>query len=274
MPASSKSAPPPIVTLLTDFGTADYFVAAVKGVILGRCPGATLIDVTHDVPAHDVAAAAFTLLAVHRSFPPGTVHLAVVDPGVGSARRPIAAAAGGQLFVAPDNGLLDYVLQRESGARVHHVTAEQLFQRPTSATFQGRDVFAPVAAALAVGTAPSHLGPAIHDFVKLPPLRPATDADGVWHGSVLHVDRFGNCVTTFARDEAPGTNLKGRSFRLTVGSRAVTELREFYAAGGESPEALFAIWGSAGFLEVSAWRDSAARLTGVKRGDAVALRMG
>jgi hypothetical protein len=264
---------PPIITLLTDFGTADYFAAALKGVILGRCTGATIVDVTHEIPRHDIAAAAFTLLAVYRSFPPGTVHVAVVDPGVGSNRRPIAATAGGQIFVAPDNGLVDYVLQRESGGRVHHVTAAHLFRRPASMTFHGRDVFAPVAAALASGTATSQLGPQISDYVKLPPLRPAADADGVWHGWVLHADRFGNCVTSFARDEAPAADLERRGFRLTIGGRSVTELREFYEAEEGSAGGLFAIWGSAGFLEVSALRDSAANLAGAKRGDGVTLRL-
>ncbi len=257
-----------IVTLLTDFGTADYFVAAMKGVVLGRAPAARLVDVTHEVPPQDVAAAAFTLLAVYRDFPPGTVHLVVVDPGVGSARRAIVASAAGQRFVGPDNGVLGYVLDREPGARVWHLDDPRRFRHPTSATFHGRDVFAPVAAALAMGAEPGSLGSEVRDPVRLASIAVRRDPDGTVHGAVLHVDRFGNCVTTLAPGDLPAG--QGEALRLSVGGREVRRLRAHYA--GAEPGEPFAIRGSAGFLEVSVDGASAAERLGVRRGDPVVLR--
>jgi S-adenosylmethionine hydrolase len=147
-----------IITLLTDFGTADYFVAAMKGVILSACPDVTLVDISHEIPPHCVPTAAFALLACYRDFPAGTIHVAVVDPGVGSGRRPIAIEAGGYTFVGPDNGLFSHVLDRESHARVFHLTREDCFRSTPSTTFHGRDIFAPVAACLAGGIRNCRLG--------------------------------------------------------------------------------------------------------------------
>ena len=256
-----------IVTLLTDFGTADYFVAAMKGVVLGRAPGARLVDVTHEVPPQDIAAAAFTLLAVYREFPPGTVHVVVVDPGVGSARRAIVVSAAGQRFVGPDNGVFSHVLDREPGARAWHLDDPRHFRHPVSATFHGRDVFAPVAAALAAGAEPESLGGEVGDPVRLEPIAVRRDPDGTVHGTVLHVDRFGNCVTTLAPGDLPAG---AGALRLSVGGREVRELRPHYA-GARSGEP-FAIAGSAGFLEVSVDGASAAEMLGVRRGDPVVLR--
>lgn len=261
-----------IVTLLTDFGTADYFVGAMKGVILGRDPRITIVDVTHEVPPQDVRAAAFTLLAGYEAFPAGTVHVAVVDPGVGSARRALAVEAGGHRFVGPDNGLFGWIMDREPGACAFHVTDERVFRHPVSTTFHGRDVFAPVAAALATGVSPWELGPEIGDAIRLHPLRPERGEDGVLRGQVLHVDRFGNCVTSIARGDVPD-GFDGRPFTLAIGGAEIGALRRFYAEEVGERDAPFAIWGSAGFLEVGIDRDSAARRLGVRAGDAVALRM-
>nr|MBA3320351.1 SAM-dependent chlorinase/fluorinase [Pyrinomonadaceae bacterium] len=145
-----------IVTLLTDFGAADYFVGAVKGVLLTICPGTTIVDITHEIPAHDVEAGAFTLLAAYDSFPPGTIHVAVVDPGVGSSRRPLLVVTADYFFVGPDNGLFSYILERESATRVFHLTNQEYFRPSVSLTFHGRDIFAPVAGALAGGVAPEN----------------------------------------------------------------------------------------------------------------------
>lgn len=257
-----------IVTLLTDFGTADYFVAAMKGVVLGRAPGARLVDVTHEVPPQDVAAAAFTLLAVYRDFPPGTVHVVVVDPGVGSARRALVASAGGQRFVGPDNGVFSHVLDREPGARVWRLDDPRHFRHPVSATFHGRDVFAPVAAALAAGAEPESLGSEVRDPVRLAPIAVRRDPDGTVHAAVLHVDRFGNCVTTVRPGDLPAG--PAGAVRLSAGGREVRALRPHYA--GAEPGEPFAIWGSAGFLELSTDGASAAELLGVRRGDPVVLR--
>ena len=141
----------PVITLLTDFGTTDYFVGALKGVILGVNPKALVVDITHEIPPHDIESAAFTLLAFYQAFPPGTVHVAVVDPGVGSSRRAIVVSAGKQLFVGPDNGIFSYIYDAEARCQMFQLTNDRYFRHPVSTTFHGRDVFAPVAAALSSG---------------------------------------------------------------------------------------------------------------------------
>ncbi|HEX6070344.1 MAG TPA: SAM-dependent chlorinase/fluorinase [Longimicrobiaceae bacterium] len=254
-----------IATLLTDFGLADHYVGVMKGVLLSADPRITLVDLGHDVPPGDIEAGAFVLLASYPYFPPGTVHVAVVDPGVGTARRPIVAAAGGQLFVAPDNGLLGYVVEREPDARVFHVTEERWFRHPMSTTFHGRDVFAPVGAALAMGTSPESLGPGIADMVRLAPLRPEAEVDGTLRGRVLQVDRFGNCITSFTAQDL-GARAEG-GFRLRAGTGEIRELRRHFA--GARPGAPFAIWGSSGFLEVAVDGGSAAAVLGLGTGHEV-----
>jgi S-adenosylmethionine hydrolase len=255
-----------IITLLTDFGTADGYVAAMKGVILSRAPGATLVDVTHDVPPQDVQAGAFALRAFYPLFPAGTVHLAVVDPGVGSARRPIAVGAGGQWFVGPDNGLFTAVYDGEPAWRALHLTSERFFRDAVSDTFHGRDIFAPVAAALASGTGPDDLGEPITDPVTLPGARVVREGGRV-RGAVVHVDRFGNLITSLSRRDLPEAPRPG--FRLTVAGREVRGFHRFYAeaAGGEP----FATWGSAGLLEIAVDHGSAAALLGVGRGAEVVV---
>src|SRR5215208_1866290 len=156
-----------IVTLLTDFGTADYFVGALKGAVLASNPEALVVDITHEVPPYDVEAGAFTLRAAFETFPEGTVHVAVVDPGVGSERRAVVVAGRGHTFVGPDNGLFGHVYERVRPFRVFHVTNESHFRREVSATFHGRDVFAPVAGALSRGVRPEEFGPEVEDFVRL-----------------------------------------------------------------------------------------------------------
>ena len=254
-----------IATLLTDFGLADHYVGVMKGVILSIDPRITVVDLGHDVPPGDIEGGAFALLASYPYFPPGTVHVAVVDPGVGTTRRPVAAAAAGQLFVAPDNGLLSYVLDREPDARVFHLTDERRFRHPVSTTFHGRDVFAPVGAALAAGAAPESLGTEIADPVRLAPLRPTAEADGTLRGRVLQVDRFGNCVTSFTAHDLAARADGG--FRLCAGTGEIRELRRHFAGG--RPGAPFAIWGSAGFLEIAVDGGSAAAVLGLGTGHEV-----
>jgi S-adenosyl-L-methionine hydrolase (adenosine-forming) len=261
-----------IITLLTDFGTADYFVAAMKGVILTAHPGATLVDISHEIPPHDVATAAFTLLACYGEFPAGTIHLAVVDPGVGSARRPIAISAGGYTFVGPDNGLFSHILDREPDARVFHLSNRSHFRSAVSTTFHGRDIFAPVAAAVADGLAISALGEEVTDPVRLElPARCDPATEGVLNAVILHVDRFGNCVTNLTRDALPA-NAAG-ALLIEVRGHTVTRLHSCYADAGSTPDEVFAIWGSAGFLELSTFCDSAARRLGATRGDSVQVRV-
>ena len=148
----------PVITLLTDFGTADYFVGAVKGAILSVNPSAIVVDITHEIPPQDIEAGAFTLLAAYKTFPAGTIHVVVIDPGVGSTRRPIIVSANEQFFVGPDNGLFTYIYDREPSHRIFHVTSDRYFRPEPSSTFHGRDIFAPVAAALSKGVVLKSLG--------------------------------------------------------------------------------------------------------------------
>lgn len=260
-----------LVTLLTDFGTADYYAGAMRGAVLAVNPEARVCDITHEIPPQDVEAAAFTLLAAYDAFPEGTVHVAVVDPGVGSARRPILVVTERHRFVGPDNGLFTYVCERESAHRIFRLTNSKYFRDEVSATFHGRDVFAPVAGALTLGVRAEELGETIDDAVRLETLAPRVAADGSVEGRVIHVDRFGNLVTNVTRGEFSDEEF-GRGARLFVGGREIKSLRRFYAerAGGEAGEA-FAIWGSAGFLEISVNKDSAARLLGATRGRPVLI---
>jgi len=244
-----------VITLLTDFGTADYFVGAVKGAILSVNPKAVIADITHEIPPQDIEAGAFTLLACYNTFPAGTIHVAVVDPGVGSERRPIVVSANEQFFVGPDNGIFSYICDRETSHRTFHITAEKYFRPSPSTTFHGRDIFAPVAAALSKGVKPEKLGREIDDEVRLEPL------DRV--ARIIHIDRFGNCITNITRDQlkaGAGLVIKGKTIR---------DFRNFY--GEDSSSKPFAIWGSAGFLEISVNGASAAKTLGIKRGDKVVI---
>lgn len=257
-----KSATLPVVTLLTDFGTTDYFVAAVKGVILTINPSATIVDITHEIPPQDIESGAFTLLTCYRDFPAGTIHVSVVDPGVGSTRRAIVVSAGSQYFVGPDNGLFSYILDIERSHKTFAITEEKYFRQPASTTFHGRDVFAPVAAALSNGVKANKFGPRIKDEVRLRSLSPVK-RNAKLEGRIIHIDRFGNCVTNFAR-----TDLREEK-RLLVKRRVVETFRKFYADEDGPKNEVFAIWGSAGFLELSVNGGSAARVLKVKRGDPI-----
>jgi S-adenosyl-L-methionine hydrolase (adenosine-forming) len=258
-----------VITLLTDFGTADGYVAAMKGVILSSAPDVPIVDVTHDIPPQDVQAGAFTLLAFAELFPIGTIHLAVVDPGVGSTRRGIAARCGGRLLVGPDNGLFSYLLERDGDALVFELAERRFFREPVSATFHGRDVFAPVAASLARGLPLDELGPRVRDPVRLPPIRTERREDGTRVGAVVHVDRFGNLVTSISRADLPEAAEAGAT--LSVDGQPVAGIRRFYAEPGIGARP-FGIWGSAGFLEISVNGGSAAERLGVARGATVHLR--
>src|SRR5918911_850070 len=234
-----------MITLLTDFGAADYFVGAMKGVILSANAEARIVDITHEIPPQDIMAGAFTLSAVYQTFPAGTIQVAVVDPGVGSARRPILASASEQFFVGPDNGLFSFIYEREASARVFHLTNKDYFRRPVSATFHGRDVFAPVAAALSKGVRPENLGTEITDYVRLDNLKPKQTGEGSFEAAIIHIDRFGNCITNLTREHLTEERL-ARGLRLTINEREITSFRQFFAEEQDAAHELFAIWGSAG----------------------------
>lgn len=256
------------ITLLTDFGTSDYFVGALKGVILSFNTAVRVVDITHEIPPQDIAAAAFTLLACYQSFPVETIHVVVVDPGVGSSRRAIAASAGGQFFVGPDNGLFSYVFEREPPKRIVQLTNEKYFRHPVSNTFHGRDIFAPVAAALSKGARLDSFGSVVSDPVRLESLTPTKLDNGNVVGRIIHIDHFGNCVTNF--DEHALNGIGSPSFRIK--RRSIAGIQHSYNEGVREGD-LFAIWGSAGFLEISARERSAAKLLNSKRGDKVELKV-
>ena len=254
-----------MITLLTDFGTADYFVGAVKGAILSVNPKAVIADITHEIPPQDIEVGAFTLLASYQTFPAGTIHLAVVDPGVGSARRPIIVSANEQFFVGPDNGIFSYICDREPSHRTFHITAEKYFRSSPSSTFHGRDIFAPVAAALSKGVKPEEFGPEIEDPVRLDSLESIVQKNGKVQARIIHIDHFGNCITNITRDVFE----EWENVRLVVNGKKIRDFRAFY--GEDSTSAPFAIWGSAGFLEISVNGRSAAKKLGVKRGEKIVL---
>lgn len=261
---------PGLITLLTDFGAGDYFVAAMKGVILSRCAEARIVDITHEIPPQDIHSAAFTLLAVHKSFPAKTIHVAVVDPGVGSARRPILASCGEQFFVGPDNGIFSYIFERKPPAQVIHLQNEEYFHQPVSPSFHGRDVFAPVAAALANGVPALQFGKEITDWIRLESLTPQVLNDGGIKARIIHIDRFGNCITSLTRQDLPD-GVTDRGLRLSINGREIDSVRRFFAEESGSSKDLFAIWGSAGFLEVSIRNASAASALDAKVGQTVFL---
>jgi hypothetical protein len=257
----------PLIALLTDFGTRDHYAGTMKGVILTICPDATLVDLTHDIPAHDVLAGALELAAAYRYFPVGTIFVAVVDPGVGSARRGIAADTGEYRLVAPDNGVLTAVL-RETPAKKTVELTERRYARPTvSRTFEGRDRFAPAAAWLGKGIQLSALGRPVSEIHKLDIPVPEA-APGALRGVVLRVDRFGNLVTNIDR-KAIEHFAHGGAIVIEVGPHRIERLVATYA---ELPaDGVGALFGSTDHLELAAPAASAAERLGVGRGAAVTV---
>ena len=257
----------PLVALLSDFGSRDHYAGAMKGVILGICPDATLVDISHDIPPHDVQFAALALAAACTFFPAGCVFLVVVDPGVGSARRGVAADTGDHRFVAPDNGVLTAVFQQTAPKRVVEL-AERRYARPTvSRTFEGRDRFAPAAAWLAKGIQLSALGRPVSDYrsIDIPVIQ--VGADGI-DGVVLRVDRFGNLVTNIDR-KAFDRVASGGEIEIEVGGHPVGRLVETYAE--IAADEVCALLGSTDHLEIAANAASAAERLGVDHGALVRI---
>jgi len=260
-----------IITLLTDFGTQDYFAGAMKGVILSINPDACIVDITHEILPQDIQAGAFNLLCCYRDFPAGAIHVAVVDPGVGSDRKPILVECANQFFIGPDNGIFSWICEREGDWRAIHLTREQYFRHPVSHTFHGRDVFAPIAAVLSKGVLANDLGIPLSDIVRLESLDPRHHSDGTIEGRIIHIDRFGNCVTNLSQRDLSVAG-EPTSWKLLLNGQEVTSLRENYAGG--SRDTVFGVVGSAGFLELSARNNSAAQILGIERGQSLILRPG
>lgn len=255
-----------VITLTTDFGTADWFVGTMKGVIAGIEPTANVIDLTHDLPPGDIPGGAFALAASHRYFPKGTVHVAVIDPGVGSSRKAIAVQTANGVFIGPDNGVLSWALAKEKVRAIHALENEACFVCPVSQTFHGRDVFAPVAAHLSRGVPIQKLGPALKDFVRLAWPVPRVRRGGI-EGEVVYIDRFGNAITNLEARLLRGSD--GASCQIYSRRRWNCPLRTFYQAA--PPKRPVALVGSSGFLEIAINGGSAEKVLGLRVGTRVVL---
>jgi S-adenosyl-L-methionine hydrolase (adenosine-forming) len=258
-----------IITLTTDYGTRDGFAASVKGVILKINPLAQLIDISNEIPPQDIWEAAFTLQNAYRYFPNGTVHLALVDPGVGSGRRPIIVVTESYYFIGPDNGLFSPIYQEAERIRVHHITASHYYLQNPGPTFHGRDIFAPVTGWLAKGIPSGNFGDEISDYVKLNIPSPKATANGI-DGHVVHIDRFGNIITNITYNNIRSFLPEGAdagTVSVSVAGKEIKGLKKFYAeaAAGEPG----AIINSSGALEIFMFKQNARAALSVKRGEVV-----
>jgi S-adenosyl-L-methionine hydrolase (adenosine-forming) len=263
----------PIVTLTTDFGLNDHFAGTLKGVILNIAPDAEIVDITHSVQPFDILDGALSLAETYNYFPTRTIHLVVVDPGVGSARRPILASSDRHRFVAPDNGVLSLMYAREERLHVRHITEEHYFLQPISSTFHGRDIFAPVAGYLAKGVDQEKFGAEITDYVRFNAPKPKAVDSTTMRGVVLKVDRFGNLITNFTPQDVPALfQPQATGFKISVGKKEITAMRTNYAEG--APGEVFGILGSMGYLEIVANRGAANQLAGAAKGTEVNISLG
>ncbi len=257
-----------IITLLTDFGLGDGYVAIMKGVILGIAPRATIVDITHDVAPQSIAQGAYLLSTSYRYFPPGTIHVAVVDPGVGGDRRPIAIATPRALFVGPDNGLLAPVLdeaRREGGdVQVVELNEPRYWLPEVSTTFHGRDIFSPVAAHLLNGTPLREVGRGISDLRPSSSRQPEQGSDGTIEGRIIHIDRYGNCITNITRDYLREHDFGSRLHVEIAGERLPGLYRAYSLGPVGVPMALI---GSSGHLELAVCNGNAAKSLGVTADD-------
>ena len=250
-----------IITLCTDFGQRDGYVAAMKGVILSIAPHTTLVDITHQIAPQSLREGAFVLGTACPFFPPETIHLVVIDPGVGGTRRAIAVQTERYYFVAPDNGILTYVLQNERILNAVSLTKPRYWRaRHISNTFHGRDIFAPAAAHLARGVALNELGDPIQDIVQLPLPHPQREKDGTILGEVLHIDHFGNIITNIPAEMLTSSS----NWSIQIGERSIDTLSPTYAT--VAPGQLLALIGSHGNLEIAMREGNAAQKLRVSPG--------
>jgi hypothetical protein len=257
-----------IITLTTDYGTNDHLVGTVKGVILKINPEATIIDITHNVAPFDLLDGALAIGSAYSYFPPRTIHVVVVDPGVGTERRPLLVSGENQYFVAPDNGVLSLVYEREENIIVRHANAEHYYLQPLSKTFHGRDIFAPVAAWLSKGTQTASMGEEISDFKRFAMPRPKA-VDGVTKGVVLRVDAFGNLITNFRGEDLPASALQDGAVKFQIGTTSVSRLVDTFAQGNDGEPVAYV--GSSGYIEIGINKANASRTLALGRGAAVVL---
>ena len=262
--------PAPIITLTTDYGTTDHLVGTMKGVILKVNPDVHIIDISNHVLGCDILDGALTIGMAYKYFPPKTIHIVVVDPGVGTSRRPILVTGDQHFFIAPDNGVLSMVYDTQESFSVRHITSDHYFLRPMSNTFHGRDVFAPVAAWLAKNQQPVSFGEEITDPVRFTLPKPRT-GEGRVKGVILKVDNFGNLITNIPQDMIPQAFVPEGKFRITVAGKEVPKVMQTYGDGG--PGEPFGILGSSGLLEISVNRGNAARTLGAQRGAEVVVEL-
>jgi S-adenosylmethionine hydrolase len=259
-----------IITITTDFGVRDHFVGAMKGVILTINPEANLLDISHDVASYSVVDGAFTIAQAYPYFPSETVHLVVVDPGVGGERRPILVQAGRHFFVGPDNGVFSFIYEREERITVRHITASHYFLQPVSRTFHGRDVFSPIAAWLTKGIDASNFGEPISDYRRFASLNPTMESASRAHGIVLKADKFGNLITNFSIAQFPQfVQPEAPAFQLEINGQQLTRLRKTFEEG--APGETFAIVGSSGYLEIVCNGAPASRALKAASGDDIVL---
>jgi S-adenosylmethionine hydrolase len=262
----------PIITLLTDFGWKDGYIGAMKGVILKINPACRIIDLAHEIPRHDVMAAALVLRQTYHFFPSGAIHIVVVDPGVGGPRRPLVLETSDYRFVGPDNGCFTFVLKRQKGIRAYELIEKQFHLPRVSHTFHGRDIFAPVAAYLSKGVSPAAMGPPIEtaDLTALSIPDPAVNGEALC-GEVIGVDSFGNLITTISRDAMEVFAPEG-IVEIEIGGERITGLKSSYGEGRAGE--VIALWGSTGFLEIALKEQDLQRERGWGRGEEVRIRRG
>jgi S-adenosyl-L-methionine hydrolase (adenosine-forming) len=259
---------PGIITLTTDFGTGGYYVAAVKGVLLEMAPGVQIVDVCHTISPQNILEGGFVLANIVDTFPAGTVHLAVVDPGVGTDRHLMAFSVAGQWFVLPDNGLVTGVTRSRQPDEIREITSPAIRREVVSATFHGRDILAPAAAHLALGRPPEELGPTRSKFIMLRNFEPSADDQG-YVGEVIFKDTFGNLITNIHADRLAGA---ADSWRVEIAGERIRGILHTY---GERPAGtLVALVGSSGWVEVAVVNGDAGRLLTAGAGTTVRLRKG
>jgi len=262
--------PQRLITFTTDFGLNDHYVGTMKGVILSINPGALLVDICNSVQSFDILDGAITISQAYRHFPSETIHLVIVDPGVGTARRPIVVTTEKHVFIAPDNGVLSFVYDQEQRISVRHITAEHYFLQPVSGTFHGRDVFAAVAGWLSKGVEAAKFGDEINDYVRFAAPRPKPVNEKQVKGVIIKVDKFGNLITNITPRDLPQIfGADPLPFKVVVGKSEVTKMKSAYAEG--APGEVFAILNSMGFLEIASHRASAAQLVGAGKGSDVGV---
>lgn len=252
------------IALLTDFGTKDYFVGAMKGAILSIDKNAQIIDISHEIEPQNIKSASFVLQSCFENFPKKTIFVAVVDPGVGSRRRAVLVESEKYFFIAPDNGLLSFVFENSENIRVFELTNKEFFAVTISDTFHGRDIFAPVAAHLSKGVSMERFGAQINDFSLLRLSEPRAISDRIFAAEIIHIDRFGNLVTNLQRNNLP------ESFAIEIGGTRINRICRFYAEGDENE--LILIFGSSGRLEISAVNNSAAEILRINRNSKILVK--